>query len=246
MKRALLMVAVLSLSLWGREGYAEPFGPSLPPDRAEGILLSAGYFRGSTEWKSETSTFPKLVVRQNQAYVELADPSWSITEDGGGFLRIGAADFDDGQGYKAGYKLFGSAGIRDTWYGERRSRFSVGTVLQGSYYMGSESESTFPSGIVSKAKVTRVWEGSLGVSAQWRIGDRVLVYGGPSATYGMLRWQRSVTNGTLEKAEYTNKDILGVFGGARLSLSRRWTLGAEAQGQGGFSGGVSVAYAYGF
>lgn len=245
MKRALLMVAVLFLSLWGGEGHAGPFDPSLPPDRTEDILLGAGYFLGSTEWKPKTSNFPKIVVRQNQAYVELANPSWSFTEDGGGYLRIGGADFDDGQGYKAGYKLFGSVGIRDTWYGERRSRFSVGTVLQGSYYMGSELESTFPSGIEAKAKVTRLWEGSLGVTAHWRIGERILVYAGPSATYGMLQWQRSVNNGAPVEAEYTNKDIFGVFGGARLSLSKRWTLEAEAQGRGGFSGGVSVSYAYG-
>ena len=240
MKRALLAVAVLFLFLWGREGAAGPFGPTLPPSRVEDTLLSAGYFRRSTEWKPKTPNFPKLVVQRNLAYVELADPYWCISEDGTGFLRIGGADFDDGEGYKPGYKPFGSAGMRDTWYGGRRSRFSVGTILQGSYYMGSETESTFPSGIVAKAKVTRLWEASLGVSAQLRIGERFLVYGGPAATYGMLKWRRSVAGATPEEAEYKNKDIFGLFGGARLYLSRRWILEAEAQSGSGFSCGASV------
>ncbi len=157
-----LAAAVTLLAGIGEAIASGLLGPPEPEARVDHLALSAGYERDATKWKPGDAGFGDVSVTRNQAYVQILDTGIAFTERGAGFLRAGAADFDDGADFQDGYKPFVSTGMKDVWHGERRSRFKVGTIFLASYYPGYEAEKALASGRPSRRRSgtrgTSCWE----------------------------------------------------------------------------------------
>jgi hypothetical protein len=207
------------------------------------ISLGGGYFGHAAKWKPSGGSFSVVKVGQKQIYGQILDSGLGFAERSGWFLRLGAADFDDGAGFKDGYKPFGSIGFKDVWYGGSRAPFQVGTVFLGSYYSPYETEASFESGKTFKAKVKSRWDLGFAVSAQWNPSRWLSFYGGPTASYVRAGVTREGA-GIADKTTYKANDIAGFVGGIRLGLSRRWMVCAEGQYRGEISGGAAFFYSF--
>lgn len=244
MKTLVALAAALALIVAGSPVSASgPFGPPDPEAGVDETSLGAGYFEYAAEWEPSEGNFADVKFRQKQAYVQILSASMSFAERGGWFLRLGAADFDDGAGFKDSYKPFGTVGFKDVWYGERRSSFQVGTIFMGSYYFPYKETAVLSSGISVEAEVKSRWDAGLGIALQWNLANRVSVYGGPMISYGTATVSRE-GGGVKDEATFKEKDIAGLFAGARLRLSRRWMICAEGQFRGEASGGATVIYSF--
>ncbi len=244
MKTLAALAAALALIV--AAGPASASGPFGPPDPEAGIdetSLGVGYFVYAAEWEPSEGNFTDAKFRQNQAYVQILSTAMSFTERGAWFLRLGAADFDDGAGFEVSYKPFVTIGFKDVWYGGRRSSFQVGTIFTGSYYFPYKKTADLSSGISVEAEVKSRWDAALGIAAQWNFGRRLSVYGGPRLSYGKATVSRE-GGGVKDETTFKEKDIAGLFAGVRLNLSRRWMLCAEGQFRGEASGGASVSYSF--
>lgn len=243
MKRAALIAAIMFLSFGGRPALAGPFGPSIP-DREDTSSLGAGYFRSETKWKPSGGRFGGITARQGQVYLEASGTSGVFSEEGGGFLRLGAADFGDGADFRAGMKPFAAVGMKDTWYGaDQRASWKVGTVLQGSYFLGYEQEKTFLPGTPVKATVKGKWDVSLGVPVEKRVTSALTLYVGPTITYGRMKVTRT-SSIRQDSTVYKPESNLGAFGGAKFAFGKSLSIGVEGRFPGGVSGGVSLAWSY--
>ncbi len=218
-------------------------GPPEPEARRDHVSLGAGYEKDAMKWKPGDAGFGDASVKRNQAYVQLLGTGISFTERGAAFLRAGAADFDDGAGFQAGYKPFGALGMKEVWYGRRRSTFKVGTVLVASYYPGYEAEKTFSSGTTVKAKIKNEWDVALGIALQATVREKVSLYAGPLFVYGRAKVTRE-QGGVSDATNYEEKSPAGGFGGIALSLSRKLAVFAEAQYRDDVSAGASIAWSF--
>lgn len=243
MTKTAVPMAVALLWIFAWQAHAGPHGAPQPDGERYPLSAGIGAFRNATKWKPDGGNFSAVEIRQNQVYLEAAHAGYCFTEEGEGFLRIGAADFDDGERFKDGFKPFGAAGIRDIWYGEGRSPFKVGTVVQGSYFPGFDAETTFVPGSPAKAKVKGMWEVSLGIAAQFRAGEKTLFYAGPQVTYSRAKVTREAA-GSSDSATFTEKRLAGAFGGVKFPILERLTFEVEGQYRSGFSGGAFLAYLF--
>jgi len=239
-RRAAIMAVLLLLPLGGR-ALAGPFGSPQPEGKEDQFSLGIGYFYNDTEWKPGGGNFGNVSIRQNHAYLQASFPESGFSDSGALFFRVGGADFDDGQGFKDGYKPFGTVGIKDVWFDGGALSFQLGTILQGSYCPGYKADQTFLPGSPVSAKVTSIWDVSLGVAAQKRVLERIRLYAGPQVFYGRAKVERIVP-GSAESTTMQEKSLFGGFGGAMVSLRRGLTLTVEGQYRSRFSGGISASY----
>ncbi len=244
MKTLAAIATAVVLLAWG--GAASAFGllgPPIPEVLEDEAALEVGYENEATKWKPEDAAFDEVSVRRNQAYVQLLGAGISFTELGAAFLRVGGADFDDGASFKDGMKPFGSLGMKEVWYGSRRSRFGIGSIFLANYCTGYEAEKTLSTGTTVTAKIESQWDVGLGVGLQARIGEKFFLYGGPLVVYGNAKVKRE-GGGTVEKTTYKEKNIPGGFGGIGLSLSKRLVFFVEAQYRSDLSAGASIAWSF--
>jgi hypothetical protein len=243
MKRRAALIAVLLLLLLAGGALAGPFGSPQPEGKEDQFSLGVGYFHNATEWKPGGGNFGNVSIRQNQAYLQASFAGSSFSESGAAFFRVGGADFDDGQGFKDGYKPFGTVGFKDVWFDGNDLPFQLGTILQGSYCPGYKAEQTFLPGSPVSAKVKSIWDVSLGVAAQKRMSEEIRLYVGPQVFYGRAKVER-IVSGRAESAMFQEKSLFGGFGGAMVSLSRGLTLTVEGQYRSRISGGISTSYTF--
>lgn len=218
-------------------------GPPDPEARRDQLSVAAGYESDATKWKPGGGSFGDVSVSRNQAYLQLLDTGISFTERGAAFIRVGAADFDDGASFQAGYKPFGSLGMKNIWYGERRSSIKVGTILLASYYPGYEAEKTLSSGATVKAKIKNEWDVGLGIALQASLGKKISLYGGPLLVYGRAQVTRE-GGGVSDETTYEEKSLAGAFAGIGVNLSRSLIVFAEAQYRSDVSAGASIAWSF--
>ncbi len=218
-------------------------GPPEPEARSDHYAVSAGYESNATKWKPGDAGFKDVSVTRSQAYVQLLDTAISFSERGAAFIRAGAADFDDGAAFQAGYGPFVAVGMKDVWYGRRGSRLKVGTIFLASYYTGYEAEKTLSTGSTVKAKVKNDWDVALGMALQAPLGEKFSVYGGPQFVYGKARVTREEGT-TSDGTTYEEKSPAGVFGGITLKLSRNLVVFAEAQYRSDLTAGASIAWSF--
>jgi len=218
-------------------------GPPEPEAREDHLSIGAGYERDAMKWKPGDGGFGDVSVSRNQAYLQLLDTGISFAELGAAFLRVGAADFDDGADFQAGYRPFGAVGMKDVWYGNRRGRFKVGTIFLASYYPGYEAEKTLASGTTVKAKIKNEWDVALGIALQASFGGKVSLYAGPLFVYGRAKVTREGA-GLGDATTYEEKSPAGGFGGIALNLSRTLVILAEAQYRNDVSAGASIAWSF--
>jgi len=243
MKRRAALMAVLLLLLLGGGALAGPFGSPQPEGMEDQFSLGVGYFYNATEWKPGGGNFGNVSIRQNQAYLQASFPGSSISESGAAFFRVGGADFDDGQGFKDGYKPFGTVGFKDVWFDEDDLPFQLGTILQGSYCPGYKAEQTFLPGSPVSAKIKSIWDVSLGVAAQKRMFEKFRLYAGPQVFYGRAKVERIVPGGA-ESATFKEKSLFGGFAGVMVSPRKGLTLTVEGQYRSRFSGGIFASYSF--
>jgi hypothetical protein len=243
MKRRAALMAVLLLLLPGGGALAGPYGAPQPEGRDDQDSLGVGYFYNATEWKPGGGNFGNVSIRQNQAYLQASFPGSSFSESGTAFFRLGGADFDDGQGFKDGYKPFGTVGVKDVWFDEHDLPFRLGTILQVSYCPGYKADQTFLPGSPVSAKIKSIWDVSLGVAAQKSVFEKIRLYAGPQVFYGRAKVERIVP-GAVESATFQEKRLFGGFGGAMISLRRGLMLTVEGQYRSGVSGGISASYSF--
>lgn len=229
---ALIFCALLASS----GGAAHAFGPLGPPasfDREDESSVGIGYFRNASRMKPDAAGFEKVTAAQNQLFLELRS-AVSFTEYGAGFIRIGAADFDDGNGFTDTFKPNASIGMKDVWYVEEGDRFKVGTIflasIQGRFADSKGSESV---------AVESMWDVDLGIGIQKRHRDDMIVYGGPILYYGSAKVERN-TGGAPTTSNFKMKDIFGAFAGFRYAMKKGVTIDVEAQYKGDFSAGAFV------
>ncbi len=244
MKTLVALAAALALIVAGSPVSASgPFGPPDPEAGVDEVSLGAGYFGYDAKWEPSANTFADAKFRQNHAYLQVLTSRMSFAERGGWFLRLGAADLDDGNGFDDSYKPFGTIGFKDVWYGERRSSFKVGTILTGSFYFPYKATAVHSSGVSVEAEVKSRWDAALGIAAQWSPSKRLTVYGGPMVSYGRAKVTRE-GGGVKDETTYKEKDVVGLFAGVGLKLSRRWMVCAEGQFRGEASGGAFLSYSF--
>jgi hypothetical protein len=218
---------------------SDPLGPSITYSEEGSSWIGIGYFRNAMKIKSSGSSSYSVSITQNQAYLQLLGSGISFSEGGSGFLRIGAADIDDGEGFQDGFVPYGTIGMKEVWYGKERDRFKVGTVLQASYYGNFEDRQG-----TETVTLKSLWDVSLGVGFQWRAVNPLILYGGPVFYYGTTKATREI--GSVSTSEtFKTKDFVGGYAGARYSLSKRWGIELEGQYKGEFCAGASVAYSFG-
>jgi len=218
-------------------------GPPEPEAREEHLSIGAAYEQDATKWKPGDAGFGDVTVSRNQAYLQLLDTAIAFTDRGAGFLRLGAADFDDGAEFQAGYRPFGAVGMKDVWYGKRRGRFKVGTIFLASYYPGYEADKTLSSGTTVKAKIENEWDVALGIALQATFREKVSLYAGPLFVYGRAKVTREGA-GFGDATTYEEKSPAGGFGGIALKLSRTLVIFAEAQYRSDLSAGASIAWSF--
>lgn len=244
MKTFVALAAAATLFAGASSAFASGLlGPPEPEARDDGLSLAAAYESDATEWKPGGGGFGEVSLSRNQVYLQLLDPGISFTERGAGFIRVGGADFDDGADFQAGYKPFGSVGMKDVWYGRRRSTFRVGTILLASYYPGYEAEKTLLSGSTVKAKIKNQWDLALGIAFQTSLGTKISLYGGPLLVYGRAKVTRE-GGGFDDATTYKEKNSAGIFGGAVLRLSRKLSVVVEGQYRSDVSAGAAVAWSF--
>ncbi len=218
-------------------------GPPEPESRQDHFALSAGYERDAGKWKPGDAGFADVSVSRNQAYVQILDTGISFTERGAAFLRVGAADFDDGADFQDGYQAFLAVGMKDIWYGERQRGFKVGTIFLASYYPGYEAEKTLAGGTTVKAKIKNEWDVALGIALQVTIVEEASLYGGPLFVYGRAEVTREAAAFS-DETTYEEKSPAGGFAGVALRLSRRLVVFAEAQYRDELSAGGTIAWSF--
>ena len=243
MKARAALMAVLLLLLFGDGALGGLFGSPQPEGKEDQVSLGVGYFYNATDWKPGGGNFGEVSIRQNHAYLQASFPGSSFSESGAVFFRVGGADFDDGEGFKDGYKPFGTVGFKDVWFDGGALSFQLGTILQASYCTGYEADQTFLPGSPVSAKVTSIWDVSLGVAAQKRVFEKIRLYAGPQVFYGRAKVERTVP-GAVESTTFQEKSLFGGFGGAMVSLRRGLTLTVEGQYRSGVSGGISASYSF--
>ncbi len=244
MKTFVALAAAAALLAGAGEAAASGLlGPPEPEAPADQLAVSAAYERDATKWKPGDAGFADLSVTRNQAYLQLLDSRIAFTDRGAAFLRIGAADFDDGADFQDGYKPFGSVGMKDVWYGKGRSALQVGTIFLASYYSGYEAEKTIPGGTTARAKVDSGWDVALGIALQASVREKLALYGGPLFVYGRAKVTREA--GALSDATtYEEKSPAGGFAGIAWRPSRRLAVFAEAQYRDDLSAGGSIAWSF--
>lgn len=237
-------IALLTLLLAGAASAAGPFGPAGPPAAPEERGVGAGVFGVVATMEPDEGNFSAFELTRTLVYLEGFDTYLGIGAEGAGFLRLGAADFDDGADFQGGFVPFGQVGIRDVWYATYDRSFKVGTVLLGSYYGSYEETETFRTGFPVTVKIKPQWDISLAVPVQWG-GEmsRLLLFGGPFLTYGQARVGREI-QGATETATYEEKDVAGLYAGLRVRIAGRFFIEGEAQFRGTVSGGLSACYVF--
>lgn len=244
MKTFAALVAAATLLVGAGGAHASGMlGPPVPEARQDQLSVAVGYESDATKWKPGGGSFGEVSVSRNQAYLQLLDTAISFTEQGAAFIRVGGADFDDGASFQAGYKPFGSVGMKEVWYGSRRSSVKVGTILLASYYPGYEAEKTLVSGATVKAKIKNEWDVGLGIALQASLGEKISLYGGPSFVYGRAEVTRE-GGGFSDATTYEEKSLAGAFAGIGVNLSRRLFFFAEAQYRSDISAGASIAWSF--
>lgn len=233
--RPLLILLALVI---GFPAYAGMSGPPGSSGKEGQWGVGAGYFRAASRFKADAGT---AAITQNQKYAEFTFPAVCFSEDGESFVRLGMADFDDGEGFKSDDKLFGTVGMRDVWYrsgGRKKSTLRVGTVVQLSYFAEAKATSGSQTGSAKS-----LWRASVAVPVRWEAMDKVSVYGGPYLAYGSASLSVE-SGGTTTSSTLKLKDVIGGVAGARIELPKRFVLGLELQASGETSFGAALSYVF--
>lgn len=242
---ALLLVAATAEG--GQLGAPQPAG-------GKGQLtLGAGYFHLEEKWKPDRASdlagatrveWATDLVRRNALFVQGA---YGLSNRCEVFLRLGAADRRAPQGFKDSYVFFGSIGTRGVLYS--RPKFSLGPVVQASFYGSNEDDIAFTQGASTwrgKEEIDGSWEVSAAVAAQAFVGKAIL-YAGPLFSWTRADVRYRITNGTtsLDVANtYKTKNPFGGYAGLRTALPAGLTLELEGQIKDRFSAGGTVSYAF--
>ncbi len=238
MKR-IATLAIVLLAVSALPAGAGMFGATGSEWKEDQWTLGVGYFRSETKFKFDSSGSDSVTVRRSHVYLESAFNGYGFGEKGVTFLRLGAADFDDGKGFSDDYKAFGSLGIRDAWpLPIRTFPLTLGTIVQASYY--GEAKAT--SGTTS-ASVKSNWEASFAATLQAEARKGILLYAGPFVAYGSAKLSSNSTapgsSGTLKE-----KDAFGGVFGAKAAVLPKVSVDVEGQVRGKTSLGASVAYSF--
>lgn len=241
MRKILAMAAALLAASFPALA-AGPFGPPEPEAENGRKALSAGVFLYRTTWQPRTGPFRSIDVSQTQPFLQYTSTAWSFSDRGAVFLRAGGADFSDGEDFTAGYKPYVAFGMKDVWFERHKNPLKVGTIFQATVYAGGydDDEILLPAGTVARAHVRNRWDAAFAISAQYALGSRLVVFGGPHVLYGRADITRSA-EGFTDTATFEEQKRAGLGGGFRLRLGEKWTLEGEGQARGGISYGLSIA-----
>ncbi|MFZ3122682.1 MAG: hypothetical protein WA104_04870 [Thermodesulfovibrionales bacterium] len=261
MKKLMLVIMVLMLSVMGSAVYAGQFGPPEPAAKEGKTALGIGYFHYSAKSKpKDTVNWEEGKSTQNQAYLQLG---YGFTKNWEAYFRVGGADTktkeafltsaDDPNAagfksdFKDGYKPFGTIGVKGVF--NVTPSFGIGPFLQASLsssYKDSTSGTYLGVPMTQEMKVKKPREINLGVGLQGKIGD-VIIYGGPVAYWTRAKVEISATAlGITATASttYKEKNNIGGFAGVRVPLSKGLSLEVEGQMKSRFSMGGALTYSF--
>lgn len=261
MKKLMLVIMVLMLSVMGSAVYAGQFGPPEPAAKEGKASLGVGYFYYSAKFKTTDSDGGEGKVTQNQAYLQLG---YGITKNWEAYLRVGGADAKapdmfytsaddpDLAGFKSdfkdGYKPFGTIGVKGVF--NVTPSFGIGPFLQAtlsSSYKDSTSGTVLGFPATQEVKVNNPREINLGVGLQGKIGD-VIIYGGPVAYWTKFKaeWTGTVPGVVTETVSITlkEKNNIGGFAGVRVPLGKGLSVEVEGQMKSKFSMGGALTYSF--
>lgn len=241
----LVTLAVLGV---GKEANcAGPFGSPNPAsdDRTDSSAsIGAGYFFQRTTWKPDDNlNFGNIDIDRTAMFVQAGT---LFSEESEVYLRVAAADLKQTGtgGFEGDYRPSGTVGYRGLWFGERRSAWGIGPIIQGSYAATYKDKSDVD-GIVTEAEIRNPWDAALAVGIQYRIGEWLTAFGGPFGYYSSAKAKIvSQALGLELSTNFKEKNNFGGYGGVRFSPFRNLVVEAEGQYLGQYAFGVNVAYQY--
>lgn len=240
----LLTLVVLGVSK--EADCAGPFGSPEPAadDRRTSASVGAGYFFQRTTWKPDDNlSFGEIDIDRTAIFVQAGT---LLTEDSEVFIRVAASDLKQTGtgGFEGDYRPSGTVGYRGLWFGDRKSVWGIGPILQGSY-AAKYTDKRETAGIVTEAEIKDPWDAALAIGIRYRIGERLMAFGGPFGYYGSA--QASIVSPALGlnlSTTFKEKNNFGGYAGIHFVPFRSVIVEAEGQYSGQFAFGVNAAYLF--
>ncbi len=233
MKR--LVLVILGLMVFSGIANAQHIGPGVPAENLQGNIATSNFGIGYSYYQAE---YDGVEIEGNRIYAHLGAVFGDVsTHNYEVFIRIGAADVEDDDGFEGGFEPMYAAGIKGVFY--QNENFGWGGVLQG-LYVDSFEDSVQIGNQEVDISLEENWEVELAFPIHAKI-NHGLVYLGPvfyTATTDVVAEDISSVEGDIDEDHN-----VGVFGGVALR-SGNFSVEIEAKYRSDFSAGALVTFTF--
>ena len=268
MKRCCIVAAVLLIFSIGIASAAE-FGPPEPLAKPGKFAVGIGHSVSREDLKPEDASgfgnpdfWQRTRFTQKAWYLQI---NYGISKNCEMFARFGLADLyakdvfnynTSTDNFRDTNQYFSTLGFKGVLYSNPSfkmgpfSSFSMGPIIQGSYYSQYKDTS---SGLIGGALVTQeyvvkdMWDVKLALSMQTKLSS-ITLFAGPYVYWRNVKSELAISipgAGTfVDSAKYQSENNVGAFAGLRVPIMKRFTLDVEGRYTDSFGAGAALMYSF--